>query len=281
MLLKMVCRPVSLQNMNVISHGESHTIEQRDDHQEDRKIRIGAVSYLNTKPLIFGFEKQMMKEEVELLIDYPSNIAQKLVNDEIDIGLVPVAALPMLSEYHIISDYCIACDGEVASVCLFSEVPLAQITTILLDYQSKTSVALLKILLKKHWNISPNLVEGAKGYEADIKEATAGLIIGDRAFQQRLKSRYIFDLGIAWKEMTGSPFVFAAWVSNKQLSPEFISRFNAANKFGLDNLQKVVADNDYALYDLDHYYNVNIKFKPAFDKLEVITLFLNKLKVAG
>ena len=155
------------------------------------------MSYLNTKPLIYGFEKGIMKEEVELLMDYPANIASMLLNDEIDIGLVPVAILPALKEYYLISDYCIACDGEVASVCLFSEVPVNEIQTVLLDYQSKTSVALLKILLKEHWNIEPKLVDAQKGYELSISGTTAGLVIGDRALAQRNKSKYCYDLGQA------------------------------------------------------------------------------------
>ena len=243
----------------------------------DRKIRVGAVSYLNTKPLIYGFEKGMMKETVELVIDYPSNIATKLINDEIDIGLIPIAAIPVLKEYHIISDFCIACDGTVGSVCLFSDVRLNDIKTILLDYQSRTSVALLKILLKDYWGISPELIEAKEGYESSIKGTTAGLVIGDRALQQRQQSKFIYDLGDAWKKMTGQPFVFAAWVSNKQLTPEFIAEFNNTNEFGLTSIDAVVKENPNSSYDLYQYYTENIKFKPVFDKLEVITLFLKKL----
>ncbi|MEP7110937.1 MAG: menaquinone biosynthesis protein, partial [Ferruginibacter sp.] len=245
--------------------------------QLDRKIRVGAVSYLNTKPLIYGFEKGMMKDRVELVIDYPAHIATKLMNDEIDIGLIPVAIIPELKEYHIISDFCISCDGSVGSVCLFSNVPLHEVETILLDYQSRTSVALLKILLMNHWGISPRLLEGTEGYESTISGTTAGLVIGDRALLQRLQSIYIYDLGLAWKEMTGLPFVFAAWVSNKQLTPEFIVSFNDANKFGLTEIDSVVSENPYAAYNLHKYYTENIKYKPKFDKLEVIRVFLNKL----
>jgi hypothetical protein len=108
-----------------------------------------------------------------------------LIKDEIDIGLVPVAILPALKEYHIISDYCIACDGEVASVCLFSEVPVNDIQTILLDYQSKTSVALLKILLKEHWNIEPKLVDAEQGYELSIS--------GSRNHPKGLRERCLFE----------------------------------------------------------------------------------------
>ncbi|MEO6230441.1 MAG: menaquinone biosynthesis protein [Ferruginibacter sp.] len=244
----------------------------------DRKIRVGAVSYLNTKPLIYGFEQGMLKDEIDLRIDYPSNIGKQLKNDEIDIGLVPVAILPEMANYHIISDYCISCDGPVASVCLFSDVPINEIKTIILDYQSKTSVALLKILIKEYWNISPELIDGKNGYEENINGITAGLVIGDRAFDQRLKSPYIYDLGEAWKAHTGLPFVFAAWVSNKDLPPDFIEKFNQANDVGFQYMDRILANHPFSAFNLQEYYSRNIKFKPQFDKLKVITLFLEKLK---
>ncbi len=244
----------------------------------DRKIRVGAVSYLNTKPLIYGFEKGLMNESVELVIDYPSKIAGRLINNEIVIGLIPVAVIPELQGSYIISDYCISCDGAVASVCLFSDVPLNQIDTILLDYQSRTSVALLKILLADHWKITPRLVQGTEGYEHAISGSTAGLVIGDRALVKRMHSKFIYDLGLAWKEMTDLPFVFAAWVSNKLLPDGFIAAFNKANELGVTNFKAVINENPYNEYDLNKYYTNDIKFKPEFDKLEVIAIFLEKIK---
>ena len=239
---------------------------------------MGAVSYLNTKPLIYGFEQGKMKEEIDLVIDYPANIASFLTDDRIDIGLVPVAIIPSLKEQHIISDFCIGCDGAVASVCLFSEVPLAEIETILLDYQSKTSVELLKLLLEEHWKISPRLVAGTDSYEENITGTTAGLVIGDRALEQRLRSKYIYDLGLAWKEMTGLPFVFAAWVSNKELPATFIEGFNAANAYGLNNLDAVITQNTTAVFDLKSYYTEFVKFKLDLDMHTAKALFLSKIK---
>jgi chorismate dehydratase len=241
-----------------------------------QKIKVGAVSYLNTKPLIYGFEKGKMRDEIDLFIDYPANIAARLINDDIDVGLVPVAVLPLLKEHHVVSEYCIGCDGEVASVCLFSDVPLNEIKTVLLDYQSKTSVALLKILLKEHWKISPELVAGESNYENNITGSTAGLVIGDRALVQRLKSKYIFDLGVAWKEMTGLPFVFAAWISNKKLPRSFIDDFNEANGFGLAHLDEVIKQNPNAVFDLEAYYTRFIKFRLNEDMLAAAKLFLSK-----
>ena len=242
-----------------------------------QKIRAGAVSYLNTKPLIYGFEQGMMKYELELIIDYPANIARFLQEDKIDIGLVPVAIIPTLKEHYIISDYCIGCDGEVVTVCLFSDVPLAEIETILLDYQSRTSVELLKILLKEHWKISPELIAASENFEENITGKIAGLVIGDRAFIQRKKSAYNFDLGLAWKEMTGLPFVFAAWVSNKKLNADFTIAFNKANEYGLENLNEVIRQNPFNDFDLQSYYTKHVKFNFDAEMQKALTVFFEKL----
>ena len=235
------------------------------------------MSYLNTKPLIYGFEKGMMKEEVELVMDYPANIASMLLNDEIDIGLVPVAVLPALKQYHLISDYCIACDGEVASVCLFSEVPINEIETILLDYQSKTSVALLKILLKGHWNINPKLADTSSGYELSIENTTGGLVIGDRALAQRNQSKYCYDLGLAWKELTGLPFVFAVWVSNKPMDKQFIEKFNISNALGITHIEEVIKQSNFLTFDLKLYYTKFIKYIIDNKKQNGLNEFLNRI----
>jgi chorismate dehydratase len=245
----------------------------------DRKIRVGAVSYLNTKPLIYGFEQGMMKDEVELVIDYPSNIASFLLNNKIDIGLVPVAVLPEMKEYHIVSDYCISSDGEVASVCLFSEVPLQEIETVLLDYQSRTSVALVQILMKEFWKINPVIENADKDFRDRIKNTTAAVVIGDRALEQRKISPYIYDLGLAWKQFTGKPFVFAAWVSNKVLSDDFIKEFNEVNLFGLKNIEEVVRLNPYKAFDLNRYYTDFINYSLTNTKKQVLQQFLNKLPI--
>jgi chorismate dehydratase len=242
-----------------------------------QKIRVGAVSYLNTKPLVYGFEQGMMKDEIDLLIDYPSKVADMLISDRIDIGLIPVAAIRQLKEHYIISDYCIACNGEVASVCLFSDVPVNEIKTILLDYQSKTSVALLKILLKEFWKISPELVPADKGYENNIKGTTAGLVIGDRAFKQRTVSGFIYDLGSVWKEMTGLPFVFAVWVSNKKMDAFFVENFNRANAAGIHNIQKVIDTNTNPYYDLVKYFTVNIKYSYSVNYQKALDEFMQKM----
>lgn len=245
-----------------------------------QKIKVGAVSYLNTKPLVYGFEHGLMKEEVDLSFDYPANVARQLLNDEVDVGLVPVAALPMMENYHIISDYCIGAEGPVASVCLFSDVSLEDISEVLMDYQSRTSVALLKILLAEHWKIKPVLTAAAKGFEEQIKGTTAGLVIGDRAFAQRQRSKYIYDLADAWKQMTGLPFVFAVWASNKKLPVAFTDKFNLVTGEGLQHIDSIVTQQQYTAYDLNMYYTQNISYNLSETKKEALALFQKFLKSA-
>ncbi len=239
------------------------------------KIKVGAVSYLNTKPLVYGLESGLMKDEVELLMDYPGKIAQALLDDTIDIGLVPVAIIPEMKEYYMDADFCIASDGAVASVCLFSEVPVVKITTVLLDYQSRTSVLLVQYLMKKYWKINPIFENAGDDFINQIKGSTAAVVIGDRALKQRKISAYIYDLGLAWKQHTGLPFVFAAWVSNKPMSKQFIADFNKANQFGLDHLAEVVEQNSFADYDLEKYYTENIQYRLDDKKRRGLQQFLD------
>ena len=226
--------------------------------------------------MIYGFEHGMMKDEVDLLIDYPSKIASMLLENKIDVGLVPVAVIPKMKEFYIISDYCIGCDGEVASVCLFSEVPLEKIEKVLLDYQSRSSVALLKVLIKEYWKIDVVFEETSGDYRSGISGTTGALVIGDRALKQRKISPFIYDLGSEWKKFTGLSFVFAAWISNKKLDDDFIESFNKTTSFGLNKIEEVVKANPYDTFDLNHYYTDCISFELDAAKKEGLELFLEK-----
>lgn len=240
------------------------------------KIKVAAVNYLNTKPLLYGIGQHKVSESIDLIVDYPSKIAQSLINGEVDLGLVPVAVIPKLKEWKIISDFCIGTEGEVASVCIFSEVPIDQIKKVLLDYQSRTSVKLAKLLLQQYWKVDVELVDATgEDFRSDIKGETAGVVIGDRAFEQRLVSRYIYDLGTAWKAFTGLPFVFAAWVANTQLTASFISQFNEANALGVDNIDAVLKELNYANFDLQHYYTRNISYTFDSEKRKGLEKFLS------
>lgn len=245
----------------------------------ERKVRVAAVSYLNTKPLLYGFKDYSVKNDIILSVDYPSKIGQQLINDEVDVGLIPVALIPELPEYHIISDYCIGAEGPVASVCLFSDVPLHQIAAVYLDYQSRSSVALTRILLKDHWNIHPELLPARPGYENQIEDNTAGVVIGDRALRQRPKNKFIYDLAEAWIAYTGLPMVFAAWISNKPLPEDFIVRFNEATGYGThgDGLKKVTAATSCDFFDIRKYFTEHISYRLSEQKRKGLKRFLESI----
>ncbi len=169
------------------------------------------MNYLNTKPLLYGIKHHPIIERIELIEDYPANIAEKLVAGEIDLGLIPVAATRRLANWQTVTDYCIGCDGEVASVCLFSQVPMREIESVYLDYQSRTSVNLAKILLTEHWQQPVRFIDSTgEDFRNRIEGTTAGVVIGDRALEQRQRSKYIYDLGTGWKDFTDLPFVWMA-----------------------------------------------------------------------
>ena len=242
-----------------------------------KKIKVGIVNYLNTRPLLYGINHSPVREAIELVEDYPSNIAMYLLEGKIDIGLVPVAVLPEMKEYHIYTDYCIGSNGPVASVCLFSDVPIDEVNTVLLDYQSRTSVALLKILLKNYWKITPQLIDTSSDYRSLIEGTTAGLVIGDRSFEQRKSSGYIYDLGEAWKKYTGLPFVFAAWISIHPLDDQFIKAFNNANRSGVENIRSIIETIPGSLFNLEEYFTKYISYELDHEKQKGLDRFLELL----
>ena len=237
------------------------------------------VSYLNTRPLLLGMEQSPFKERIELMKAYPAQIAQALLDDTIDIGLVPVAVIPLLKQPNLISKYVIGTEGEVASVALFSQVPMDQIEKVYLDYQSRTSVALAKILFKHYWKKEVEFLNATEGYINQINGTTAGIIIGDRALVSLDKFEHIYDLGSAWKAYSGLPFVFAAWVANKPIPLEFMEAFDAANGYGLSHLEDVIAliPAIEQVYDLHKYYTENISYELTPEKKAGLDKFLKAL----
>ncbi|CAN5381928.1 hypothetical protein BH11BAC1_BH11BAC1_17110 [soil metagenome] len=246
-------------------------------------IKISCVSYLNSKPFIYGLQNSAINKEIELQLDIPAECARKLEENIVDIGLVPVAALEEMDEYHIISDYCIGADGEVGSVVLASDVPLHHIQNILLDYQSRTSVILAQVLAEKFWKINPQFHDTRQNYESIIGGTTAGIIIGDRTFALKSKFKYIYDLAHEWKLFTNLPFVFACWVANKDVDRDFVKRFNEALRYGLMNSETVVAEfKNETGTELDVKDYLENKISYAFDErkkfaMELFLTYANEI----
>ncbi|MGD9719702.1 MAG: menaquinone biosynthetic enzyme MqnA/MqnD family protein [Pirellulales bacterium] len=178
---------------------------------EPSKLRIGAVNYLNTKPLVYQFER--FCPHAELVLDLPSRLADKLSQGRLDVALIPSIEFFHDPSYTIVSDACIACRGPVLSVKLFSRGPIESITTLALDEGSRTSVALARILLNERFHVSPQLEALPIGATLADTDADAVLLIGDRAIQSPPgKFEVVWDLGDEWCRWAELPFVFAMWV---------------------------------------------------------------------
>jgi chorismate dehydratase len=246
-----------------------------------KKLNVTAVSYLNTKPLLYGLLNSPVADQIRLELNIPSVCAQKLRDGEADLALVPVAIIPEIDQPQIISDYCIGTVGAVKTVCLYSDCPLEEAESVFLDHHSRTSVVLTQLLLRDYWQISPRLVPAQEGYIQQIGGRRAGLVIGDRTIGLEKQFRYVYDLGEAWMKHTGLPFVFAAWVSNRKLPDSFVSAFNKAMSQGVSQIPQLM----YLLpspdpsFDLEAYFTRNISYELDAEKRKAMELFLEEFKV--
>ncbi|MEZ4885808.1 MAG: menaquinone biosynthesis protein [Chitinophagales bacterium] len=242
--------------------------------------KLSAVSYLNTKPFLLGLENSPLKEVINLELAIPSKTAAHLIEGKVDIGLVPIAILPQLPQYEIITDYCIGAVGAVKTVAIYSQVPLQQVKTVYLDYHSRTSIRLAQILCEHYWQIYPNFLPAFNGYEDKIKGDAAGVIIGDRAIRLAKDYQYEYDLAEAWQEFTGLPFVFAAWVARKKITSDFVEGLNDAFRNGMSNIEEVAASyqSQYPNFDVLTYLQKHISYDLDASKREALELFLNYIE---
>ncbi len=175
-----------------------------------RRIRVGAVNYLNTKPLVEGLAE--LAPTVDLSFDLPSRLADQLAAGELDVGLIPVVEYFRAGTYSVVPDVSIASRGPVLSVTLFSRVPWSEIQSVALDAGSRTSAALAQILLRKRYDVTPRIENLPIDVAAEDVSADAVLLIGDRAMRACLPGfAFAFDLGQEWADWTGLPFVYAVW----------------------------------------------------------------------
>jgi chorismate dehydratase len=245
-------------------------------------VKISIVSYTNTLPFRWAMRHNDIPGGMRIEEDIPSVCAEKLLTGKVDLALVPVAILPRLDKFEVVTDYCIGADGVVDSVKLYSAVPLGEIEEVMLDYQSRTSVALARILISKHWKIAPRFAGAAPGFENEIGGKRAGVVIGDRTFALNGRFAYEYDLAGVWKEFTGLPFVFAVWASREQLDPAFLYRLNSILSEGVNNIRRAVSEETLpAGLDRDvaeDYLTNRIDYRLDARKREGMELFLQYLK---
>lgn len=247
------------------------------------KIRISAVKYANTYPFIYGLAETGFEKKVILTTDHPADCARKLIDDEADIGLIPVAALPLLKEYHIITDYCLGAYGKVRTVMLLCNCRFEEIKTVYLDYRSRSSVNLARILARNFWKRDFVWKQTSEVFDfCNIKGSDAIVLIGDQCFEYESCFSQKVDLAEEWFRFTGLPFAFACWTANKKLEKDFIAEFNDALSFGIRNIPDVVEKygNSGVIKgeDLRIYLTRNMNFDLNEDKRKAIKLFLELIK---
>lgn len=201
--------------------------------------KIGAVSYLNTKPLVHQLET--FAPDCDLVFDLPSRLADRLDRGELDVALIPSIEFLRHAGYRIVSDACIGCRGPVLSVKLLSRTPISQIKSLALDEGSRTSVALVRILLKHRFGLAPSLQPLPIGCDGGDTETDAVLLIGDRAMHPTPgEFAEIWDLGDEWCRWSELPFVFAMWVAREDARVDDLEQaFSKARDLGVAHLEEI------------------------------------------
>ena len=217
----------------------------------DGRMKIGAVSYLNSKPLIEGLQ-DLLEPHADLRLDYPSHLADDLASGLLDVALIPSIEYFRGHDYEVISDACVAAHGPVLSVKLYSRVPWGEIRSLALDEGSRTSAALARVLLAERHGVYPKLQPLPLDHRTEDSSADAILLIGDRAISPPAE-RFLgtWDLGEEWLEWTGLPFVFAMWVGRRgdgrletgdlrdKPIDQIAESLNAARDLGIERLDDI------------------------------------------
>jgi chorismate dehydratase len=198
-------------------------------------VRLGAVEYLNARPLVHGLE--LKSERFQLRFDVPSKCAALLHEGTIDVGMIPsIEYLRGHADYRIVPGMAIVSDGPVASVALFSTKPIAQVRSIAADTSSRTSSGLLQVLCYEAFGIEPKLVPMPPRIDEMLVRCEAALLIGDPALYLEPAERGLFkvDLGDRWTALTGLPFVWAFWAGRPGvLTPGDVAALSAARDAGV------------------------------------------------
>jgi chorismate dehydratase len=206
-------------------------------------LRLSVVQYLNTVPLIWGMLHGEQQSKFELQLTVPSGCADAVARREADVGIVPSIEYQRLDRVQILPGLSIASKRLVQSVLLLSKMPLAQVQTVELDPSSRTSAALVRILLQNFYGRQVSFAPASPDPEAMLEHADAALLIGDPALTYAGPVAHVYDLAAEWRKFTGLPFVFALWVGHADVNlSQHLADFTASLEFGLAHLDDIAAE---------------------------------------
>ncbi len=208
------------------------------------KIRAGAVSYLNTRPLVFGIEQGLGADRIALSYDVPSVLASRMAAGELDLALLPIIELARIPGLVVVPGLAIGSLGNCRSVFLVAKKPLAEVRSVALDPESRTSNALTRVLFAEAWGVAPAFVDGPHDLTLALEEHDAAVRIGDKALFSPLPEGAIaYDLGGAWTARTTLPFVFAVWATRPGvIDRETYEILHASRRAGSSVLPAIAAD---------------------------------------
>jgi chorismate dehydratase len=248
-------------------------------------LRVSAVSYLNTWPLIWGFEHGPQRGLFDVRFDLPAVCAAAVGNGEADIGLVPCAELDPLG-LDFLPDLGIACDGPVRSILLISKCPFGEIRTLAADSGSRTSVALARIILEQRYGCRPHISRQTPELTSMLAECDAALIIGDPALhlEPETPPYQTLDLGAEWVAWTGLPMVFAVWAGKKAvLTPDVARVFVESYRWGKAHMDEIVrrasVERGFAEEVARGYLTRNIVFELSPKHLEGLELYRKHVRL--
>jgi len=229
-------------------------------------VRVGAVSYLNTRPLVFGMAQGLGAGRVDLSYDVPSVLADRLAREELDVALLPVIELARIPDLAVVPGLAIGSLGACRSVRLLSRVPLDEIRSIALDPESRTSNVLVRVLCAERWGLSPAFVPGPADGEAALSEPVPAGVVAH-------------DLGAAWTEWTRLPFVFAVWAARLGVLDADLYRLLHASKRAGDQALSAIAE-DYTWHGRQYpdvslpYLRETMRYRFGGPELEAVKAFL-------
>jgi len=249
------------------------------------KLRVGIVNFLNSKPLAWGFLKGHHADLFAPTYHPPAMVARLLGQGALDIGLIPSVEVQRIPGLKILPDLCVASTHEVKSVILVSRGPLEQVRRVALDQNSRTSVALLRILLQER-GIHPEYLHERPDPERMLSEADAALLIGDPALKVERDKYNVIDLAAEWHALTGLPFVFAVWAVRAGVDlPDLPFYFKSSLRYGLSSVdtlsREAAAELGLDSADVRSYLTENLHYFLRQEELAGLEEFYRRAHAHG
>jgi chorismate dehydratase len=246
------------------------------------KLRVALVSYINTRPFTDGLQSVFGPDEIELQLRPPADCGIALRDGLCDLALVPCGSLVDFQNIGLMNDHCIGADGAVDSVFIFSQSPITECDRLLLDEHSRTSNGLARILLREFWKHPlPEEMPQTRDFSG-IEGKSAGVAIGDRAYQMKGKFKYVYDLAGMWKEWTGLPFVFAVWAYHRdRVTAAQLERvregLEAGRRGRKESAGRWAAEYGYTVEQAEKYLCESISFTMDAAKHEAFGRYMGEL----